>query len=590
MSADWRDGHRLLQERLAGLPDALRATAAMPLPSVSTRGLRRVVTTGIGSSEWHARVLAHLLDEHADVPARFVPLSALATTARGDLLVVFSQGLSPNARLALARRSAWRDVVVATAARGPARMAPLAAAGVHVAPFAGENEYGTLVRVVGPATGLLCAARLAAALGARVAWDVDAIAAAVASAGAAVAGVPDDVLAGPLAFVSSGTYASLAGNLALKVMEGLLRPPPPIWDLLHVAHGPFQQAFPGPATFVALTRDDAPEEEALLVRLEAMLDPTRHRVVRLHAPLGGTPALVAHEAQLDVLVLRAIAAAHVDQARWPGRDRDGALYDLAEPPLTRRLEACTWPEVEALVASGRRTAVVPLGSTEQHGPHLPLGTDTWIGDALAERLCAAVDDALACPTLRVGCASEHLAFPGTLDLRPETLEAVLRDVIAALARHGIERVFVFSAHGGNVAPLAAMLPRLAAAGAPVRVTAHTDLARLTAVLHAEAAAGGVSPGAGGHHAGEIETSMLLALRPGVVRTAAMTPGLIVDGADAQGLFYPDLRRHAADGTVGDPCGADPVRGVRYLDAWTAVLVDAYRDAKKSDHTTGVQKT
>ncbi len=584
MSDDWRDGHRILAERLAGLPDALRATAAMPLPSLDARDRRRVVTTGIGSSEWHARLLAHLLDEHAGVPARFVPLSALASAAGGDLLVLFSQGMSPNARLALAQRAAWRETVVATAARD------VAIDGVRVAPFAGESEYGTLVRIVGPATGFVCAARLASALGARVAWDVDAVAAAAASADAAVAGVPVDVLAGPLAFVASGTYATLAGNLALKVMEGLLRPPPPIWDLLHVAHGPFQQAFPGPATFVALTRDDAPEDEALLARLDAMLEPARHRVVRLHAPLGGTAALVAHEAQLDALVLRAIAAAHVDQVRWPGRDRDGALYDLAQPPLTRRLEACTWPEVEALVAGGRRTAVLPLGSTEQHGPHLPLGTDTWIGDALAERLCAAVDDALACPTLRVGCASEHLAFPGTLDLRPETLEAVLRDVIASLARHGVERVFVFSAHGGNVAPLAAMLPRLAAACAPVRVAAYTDLERLTAVLHAAAVAGGVSPGAGGHHAGEIETSMLLALRPGVVRTAAMAPGLLTEAADAQALFYPDLRRHAADGTVGDPCAADPVRGVRYLDAWTAVLVDAYRAAKNDDHTTGVQKT
>jgi creatinine amidohydrolase len=313
-------------------------------------------------------------------------------------------------------------------------------------------------------------------------------------------------------------------------------------------------------------------------------------VVRLHAPLAGIAALLAHDAQVDHQLLRASAATHVDQVRWPGRERDGALYALAQPPLTRRLEACTWPEVEALIAAGRRTAVLPLGSTEQHGPHLPLGTDSWIGDALAERLCAAVDDALACPTLRLGCAAEHLAFPGTLDVRPETLEAVLRDVIASLGRHGIERVFVFSAHGGNVAALADMLPRLASACAPVAVDGFTDLAGLTTALHAEAVAGGIGAGAAGHHAGEMETSMLLALRPGTVRAGAMTGGLVTDTTDAQALFYPELRRNAQDGTVGDPRGADPARGVRYLAVWTGMLVEAYRGAKKSVQTSGVQKT
>ncbi len=590
MSDDWRDGHRLLAERLAALPAALRVTAALPLPSLAPHDLRRVVTTGVGTSEWHARVLAQLLDEHAGIPARFLPLSALGSAPGGDLLVLFSQGLSPNAQLALARRDAWRTMLVATAVTDPARLAPLTDAGIQVATFDGEDEYGTLVRLTGPVTGLLCALRLASSLGARVAWDLDAIVAAVSGAADAVAGVPDDALLGPLAFLATGTYGALTGNLPLKVLEGLLRPLPPVWDLLHVAHGPFQQAFAGAATFVALTRADAPEDDALLVRLEAMLDPSRHHVVRLHAPLPGPLALFAHEAQLDALLLRALAAGRVDQVRWPGRDRDGAIYDLATPPLTRRLEACTWPEVDALVTGGCRTAIVPLGSTEQHGPHLPLGTDTWIADALAERLCAAVGDAFACPTVRIGCASEHLGFAGTLDVRPTTLEAILRDVLGSLARHGVERAFVFSAHGGNVEALREMLPRLRTTCAPLALDAATDLAHVTAVLHAEAAAAGIAAGAAGHHAGEIETSMLLAIRPNAVRQGAMTPGLVDTGGDAQAIFYPDLRRHAPDGTVGDPSAADPVRGARYLAAWTAVLVDAYRGAKNSAHATGVQKT
>jgi creatinine amidohydrolase len=224
--------------------------------------------------------------------------------------------------------------------------------------------------------------------------------------------------------------------------------------------------------------------------------------------------------------------------------------------------------------------VVPLGSTEQHGAHLPFATDTWVGDALAERLCAGFEDAVRCPTIPVGCSSEHLSFPGTLDVRPDTLVALLGDLLASLRRHGFARVFVFSAHGGNYQALRTALPALRAAAAPMRVDAFTDLDRLTARLHATSAALGVTAEAAGHHAGELETSILLGLRPGDVRTA-MEPGLVAPRADPQTLFYPDLRANAPSGTVGDARAADGARAERYLDAWTGVLAAAYRGETKS---------
>jgi len=289
-----------------------------------------------------------------------------------------------------------------------------------------------------------------------------------------------------------------------------------------------------------------------------------------------------------VLLLRDLEARGVDQVRWPGRDRERPLYALASLPVGRRIAAHAWPEVAELVAQGCRTAVVPLGSTEQHGPHLPLDTDTVIGDALAERLCAEVGDALACPTLPIGCASEHLGFPGTLHLEPATLVAVLRDTIRALGRHGITRVFLFSAHGGNAEPLRAALPELRRACAPVAVDAFTDLGRLTVVLHAVSAACGIAPASAGHHAGETETSMLLALDPARVRNDALAPGLLTTADDPQRLFYPDLRANAPDGTVGDPRGADAARGARYLRAWTELLAESYRREKNHIHATGTQ--
>jgi creatinine amidohydrolase len=162
------------------------------------------------------------------------------------------------------------------------------------------------------------------------------------------------------------------------------------------------------------------------------------------------------------------------------------------------------------------------------------------------------------------------------------------DTARALGRHGITRVFVFSAHGGNVEPLRAMLDAVRAACAPVAVDAFTDLDGLMATLHAESAAAGIPAAEGGHHAGEIETSILLAIDPARVRMADAAPGLVAEPDDPQGLFYPDLRTNAPDGVVGDPRRADAARGLRYLRVWTGLLAAAYRGEKKSAQTTGTQ--
>jgi creatinine amidohydrolase len=591
MSADpdaWREGHRLLAERVARLPAVVRESAALPEPALpfAPDAVRRFVATGVGSSEAHARLLVHLLAERLGLDARYLPPSALEAgggCARpDDVLVVVSQGLSPTARFALTEPYRWRAVVVITAVDRD----PLLAAATLVVHFPGAGEYGTLVRVTGPMAGYLAAYRLARAVGVRLGradalppLDADVLAARVAQAAERLPEMdlgPPDM---PLAFVTSGTYGDLTCNLRFKVLEGMLRPMPPAWDLLHVAHGPFQQAFPGRATFLALTRADAGGEGELLGRLAAMLDPARHRLVRLVATLPGALAILEHEALLDALLLRDIAARHVDQVRWPGRGREAPLYELDRSPAGRRLVALTWRELEALLARGCRTAVVPLGSTEQHGPHLPFATDTWIAAALAEGFCARVDDAIQAPAVALGCSAEHMAFPGTLDLDPATLAAVLRDVLRSLRGHGFERAFVFSAHGGNYALLREALPALRAAAAPMAVLAFTDLAALTAALHREGAARGVPSEIAGHHAGEIETSILLALRPAAVRMAALAPGLLATPRDAQTLFYPSLREHAESGTVGDPRSADAARGARYLETWVDVLVDAYRREK-----------
>lgn len=658
MTADperWRDGHRLLVERLAAAPALVAATLGGSGPALpwAPGRVRRVVATGVGASAAHARLLVALLAD-AGVAARFAPLTSFAVPpsdpASRDALVVFSQGLSPNARLALAHAERWAGVLVVTAVpSGDAsvRAAPAATAAGAAAPPSGAlherqqqldalaargcgvyrvpaaEEYGTLLRVAGPQVGAAAAIVLARAIATAAggapagllpapdAVTTEHVAARLAAAVAAAADAPEldaNAFAAGMALLASGTYGELLGNVGATVQEGLLVPAPPVWDLLEFAHGPFQEIFGRAATLVALTRDAAPGEGELLDRLASMLAPGRHRLVRLRATLPGALALLEHQAIVAALVVRAIAARRVDQVDFPGRGADRPLYDVASladlsahgtdatpvgpaeaasrggravADVVAHLADLAWPDVERLRASGCTTAILPLGSTEQHGPHLPFATDTLIADAVAARVAARLGGALCLPALPLGCADEHLGFPGTLSLADDTLRAVVRDVGRALARHGFARLLVFSAHGGNYGTLRASADRLAHELAPLRLAVFLDAACLTRRLEAVAQAHGVTPREAGQHAGELETSILLAIAPRLVQCEHLAAGLVDPPVAPAELFYPDLRRHAPDGTVGDPRGAVASRAADYLDAWADVLAESWSapDAK-----------
>ncbi len=615
MSAEPGAGLGVLRRRIAELSLHLRAfepgAIAAALPEAPPGA---VVTSGAGSSLEHARLLASLLAGELGIPARCAPPSALLAPPgpreRDALLVVFSQGLSPNGRALLGHAEAWRSVLLVTGAppgpEAPERaeaLARLERAGVRRLHLPAPPETGLLLRVIGPLLGAWAAIELARALAAQrgdeAPWPglpattvESAVAAASARGRALRASLPGDPLPGALAILAGPRTAAGGPLLARKLLEGLLVPLPPVWDLVDFAHGGFQQLFAERATLLALlpARDEG--DGALLARAESMLEPERHRVLRLAAALPGPYAVLEHEAIANELLLGALEARAIDPACWPGRDRDAPLYALAAPPPSaeppRALARLSWPELEALLARGADTAVLALGSTEQHGPHLPFATDTLVADALAERFCARVPNAVRLPALPFGCASEHLGFPGTLHVGAETLTALLEGLVASVARHGFRRVFVFSAHGGNAGALRDAAERLARAAPAAQVVVFADAGRVAAALHAAAAGFGVTPDAAGHHAGEVETSLLLALAPADVRAEEARRGLAAPAGDAQAVFYPDLRANAPSGVVGDPRGARAERASAYLDAWVDVLVDAFERAKKSPCAKGTK--
>lgn len=166
----------------------------------------------------------------------------------------------------------------------------------------------------------------------------------------------------------------------------------------------------------------------------------------------------------------------------------------------------------------RAIAVLPVAAVEQHGPHLPLGTDTYIAQGYLERVAALVPAALdvwLLPVQAVGKSDEHDAFPGTLTLTAATALAAWTEIGAGLHRAGCEKIVIVSSHGGNSALIDLVAGELRARLAMLAVTTSWSRLGLPEGLFPEAEI------RHGIHAGGIETALMLALRPDLVRADAI---------------------------------------------------------------------
>jgi creatinine amidohydrolase len=248
------------------------------------------------------------------------------------------------------------------------------------------------------------------------------------------------------------------------------------------------------------------------------------------------------------------------------------------------LEEMTWPQIRTALDAGYRTAIVCAGAIEQHGKHLPLGTDTMDGYAVSVEIARGLGNTLVAPVIRPGCSDHHLAFPGSLSVPPELLQALCRTYCHNLCHHGFERIALICTHGGNIEAMATVAPEIDAE-LPCRVVWADILRdpRRDEALAPVLARYGVTREEGGIHSGFVETSILLATAYGhLADMEAAERGWVGDAKpkvaalkEAGGWDISDL---SPIGVLGDPTRASVEAGQEILDSLLPVYTQTVREA------------
>ncbi len=247
-----------------------------------------------------------------------------------------------------------------------------------------------------------------------------------------------------------------------------------------------------------------------------------------------------------------------------------------------QLQLSTWPEVEAYLAKSK-AILIPIGSTEQHGPNGLLGTDALCPEIISRRVG---DEAgiLVGPTFNVGQAQHHMSFAGTITLRPSTMIAAMMDWAQSLTRHGFERIYWLNGHGGNIATITAAFSemyhgitfdksggdRAGSNHSPLRCTLRNwwEVPGVMDVCRQ------LFPVGEGSHATPSEVSVTWFGYPEAVKSVTMTPRIAPNGPI---LDADDYRRRFPDGRIGsDPSQASVEAGEKIVAAAVKGVISDFK--------------
>jgi creatinine amidohydrolase/Fe(II)-dependent formamide hydrolase-like protein len=237
----------------------------------------------------------------------------------------------------------------------------------------------------------------------------------------------------------------------------------------------------------------------------------------------------------------------------------------------------SWPEIDARLKA-TKTVVVPIGSNEQHGPTGLLGTDWMCPEIIAHAAETQDESLIVAPTFNIGMAQHHLAFAGTISLRPSTFMAAITDWVHSLNRHGFERIYFLNGHGGNVATIEATFAEIYAewSFAEDRPDFALKLRNWWDLPGVNSLCTRLFPTGHGMHATPSEIAVTQAAYPDRIKTAPeMSPKIAPVGPIRDALDY---RARFPDGRIGsDPTLASPEHGRIIIDAAVPALLKDVAD-------------
>lgn len=240
------------------------------------------------------------------------------------------------------------------------------------------------------------------------------------------------------------------------------------------------------------------------------------------------------------------------------------------------LHLSTWPEVEAYLE--RSTGIIiPIGSTEQHGPTGLIGTDAICAEAIAKGVGEATDS-LVGPTINVGMALHHMAFPGSMSLKPSTLILVIQEYLVSLSRAGFQRFFLINGHGGNMATVKAAFSETYATLANLKIEGADQVRcqlnnwfmgrgvyQLAKELYGDRE---------GSHATPSEVALTQFIYPEAIKHAPLNE-IIGNGHQIYGAE--EFRRQYPDGRMGsDPSLATPEQGEKFYKIAVQEITASYQ--------------
>ena len=247
------------------------------------------------------------------------------------------------------------------------------------------------------------------------------------------------------------------------------------------------------------------------------------------------------------------------------------------------MEEMTWVEIKEAIEGGRTGVIVVSGAMEQHGPHLPTGTDTILGYELAQRAAVQLDNVLVAPVVRPCLSEHHIGFPGSFTLSWKTYYDVLEDYCESLSQNGFTDIFLASSHGGNTAVMTAITPDIAK-----KLYGRTNVHLID--YHAFSAGDtsellqkqGISKAKAGVHSGYSETSLMLVAKPHLVKMELAEKGLDDDAfyepenipRSQINCFIHGIKPYSDNGILGDPRGANREVG----EALMEITVNAFAEA------------